>query len=144
MGPWSPTPQTTSIRRHRMSASKWYKRHPQRLQAEGIIMRQRFGQFVLKKDRLGHLFWEGILITNFSTPYQVKITYPQNYPYQRPVFHVIRPKIRKDSPHIFENGSLCVYPKRWDYKKCTAPAGVTLVVSWLALYEIWLRTGKRW
>ena len=127
-----------------MFPSKWYKRHPQRLQAEVIIMSQRFGQFVLKKDRQGNLFWEGILITNFSTPYQVKIAYPQNYPYQKPVFRVVEPKMRKDCPHRFVDGTLCVYPDRYDYRKCTAPAGVPLVASWLANYEIWLRTGKGW
>jgi len=123
---------------------KWHDRHSQRLRAEQIIMSERFPQFVLKKDLLGRLFWEGILITNFGTHYRVRIIYPDNYPYQRPSFRIVHPKVKKDCPHVFLDGSLCVYPDHWDHKRCTAPAGVPLVASWLAMYEIWLRTGRGW
>jgi len=124
-------------------ASEWYKRHFARLKAEQIIMAERFPQFVLKKANRT-LYWEGILLTNFGTYYRIEIVYPDNYPYQRPRFRVTEPRIRSDSPHRFVNGNLCVYPDHWSHKRCTAPAGVPLVASWLAMYEIWLRTGKRW
>jgi ubiquitin-protein ligase len=123
--------------------SRWYKRHWKRLKAEEIIMTERFPQFVLKGNRK-QLFWEGILMTNFETHYKVKIVYPINYPYQRPAFRVEWPRIIKGAPHIYADGSLCVYPDHWNYKRCTAPAGVPLVSSWLAMYEIWLRTRKKW
>jgi len=123
--------------------SRWYVRHWKRLKAEQIIMNERFAQFVLKEGNR-RLFWEGILLTNFQTYYQVEIIYPPNYPYQRPVFRVLWPKIRKRSPHVYVDGSLCVYPDHWNHKRCTTPAGVSLVASWLFLYEFWLRTGKRW
>ena len=126
-----------------MAHSKWYQRFPQRIKAEQIIVSQRFPQFVLKEQK-GILYWEGILITNFSTAYQVQIIYPDAYPYERPKFKVVKPEIRRDSPHRFIDGSLCVYPKKWEHRRCTAPAGVPLVAAWLALYEVWLRTGQRW
>jgi hypothetical protein len=125
-------------------SSPWYKRHWARLKAESIIIAARFPQFVLKKTKSGQLFWEGILITNFKTRYLVNIMYPVNYPYEKPVFRIIKPKIKNASPHLFANGTLCVYPDRFDHKRCTAPAGVPLVASWLAMYEIWLRTGRGW
>lgn len=125
-------------------AIRWYDRYPKRLQAEAIIMRDRFPQFVLKHDSKRRLFWEGILMTNFGTYCQVTIEYPENYPYEHPASRVVHPPIRKDSPHLYSNGTLCVYPENWDYKRCTAPAAVPLVAAWLAMYEIWLRTGKTW
>lgn len=124
-------------------ALKWYEKHALRLKAEAVIMDDRFPQFVLKKRRR-ELFWEGILETNFGTFYLVNIIYPPNYPYQRPGFRIIEPKLRSGCPHRFLDGSLCVFPDKWDHKKCTAPAGVPLMASWLAMYEIWLRTGERW
>jgi hypothetical protein len=108
-----------------------------------MIMRERFPQFVLK-DNAKSLFWEGILMTNFGNRYIVSIEYPDNYPYQHPLARVVRPRIRKNSPHLYANGTLCVYPELWDYKRCTAPAAVPLVAAWLAMYEIWLKTGERW
>jgi ubiquitin-protein ligase len=122
---------------------EWFDRHSARLKAEQIIMNDRFPQFVLKKERT-RLYWEGILVTNFGTQYRVKVVYPNNYPYQRPSFRVMQPALRHSSPHRFADGSLCVYPDHWEHKRCTAPAGVPLVAGWLAMYEIWLRTGKGW
>ena len=124
-------------------ADSWYQRHWIRLKAEEIIMSERFPQFVLKASK-AELFWEGILTTNLKQAYLVNIGYPHNYPYERPIFRIIQPRIRNRTPHLYQNGSLCVYPERWDHKRCTAPAGVPLVAAWLAMYEIWLKTGKGW
>jgi hypothetical protein len=124
-------------------AVKWYERYQERLKAEVVIMRERFPQFVLKKDSEG-LFWEGILRTNLGTHYSVVIEYPKNYPYVHPVSRVLHPAIRRNSPHRYPNGSLCVYPENWDYKRCTATAAIPLVAGWLAMYEIWLKTGQPW
>ncbi len=127
-----------------MFGKKWYERYPLRLQAEKIIMQQNFPQFVLKADWKKDLYWEGYLQTNLGTLYLANIYYPVTYPWQKPKLKIVEPDVRRDAPHRFLDGTLCVYPEGWDYKRCTAPAGVPLIAGWLALYEVFLRTGKGW
>lgn len=127
-----------------MSEEKWYERYPLRLEAEKIIMAQNHPQFVLKMDEMKCLFWEGFLRTNFRTLYLVNALYPSAYPWQKPELRIVEPEVRWDAPHRYANGTLCVYPDDWSYKRCTAPAAVPLIAAWLALYEIFLRTGQRW
>jgi ubiquitin-protein ligase len=123
---------------------KWFDKFPLRLSAEKIIMAQTHPQFVLKKDRKGQIFWEGYLQTNFGTLYLVNILYPANYPWDKPKLQIVDPPVRHDAPHRFVDGSLCAYPDDWGPKRCTAPAAVPLIAAWLALYEVFLRTGERW
>ncbi len=125
-------------------SEKWYERYPLRLAAEKAIMEERFPQFVLKLDGGGCLLWDGLLCTNFGTLYRINIFYPVGYPYDRPKLKIVHPALRPDAPHRFTDNSLCVYPKDWSHKKCTAPAAVPLVAGWLALYEVFLKTGRRW
>jgi ubiquitin-protein ligase len=122
----------------------WYERYPLRISAEKIIMAEKNPQFVLKADKNNQLYWEGFLQTNFDTLYRVKISYPAAYPWQKPTLDILDPQVRPHTPHRFIDGSLCVYPRSWNYKQTTAPASVPLVAAWLAMYEIFLRTGERW
>ena len=123
---------------------KWFERFSLRLEAERIIMREHHPQFLLRMDGKECLFWEGLLRTNFGTLYRANILYPPGYPWQKPKLEIAEPPIRRDAPHRFGDGSLCIYPQEWNYKQATAPAAVPLIAGWLALYEIFLRTGKRW
>ena len=122
----------------------WYERYPLRISAEKVIMQENYPQFVLKLDDKRQLFWDGILQTNFLTLYRVNIFYPQAYPWQKPKLIIANPELRKDAPHRFNDGSLCIYPDGWNHKQATAPAAIPLVAGWLALYEIFLQTGERW
>jgi len=123
---------------------RWYERYPLRISAEKIIMQENYPQFVLKLDDKKQLFWDGILQTNFGTLYRVNINYPQAYPWQKPKLIIAHPQVRADAPHRFVDGSLCIYPDGWNYKQTTAPAAIPLIAGWLALYEVFLRTGERW
>jgi ubiquitin-protein ligase len=123
---------------------KWYERYALRLAAEKIIMAENHPQFILKIDDRKRLFWEGLLQTNFGTLYRVNILYPSSYPWQKPKLEIIDPRLRTDAPHRFVDGSLCIYPEGWNHKQCTAPAAVPLIAGWLILYEVFLRTGKKW
>jgi ubiquitin-protein ligase len=125
-------------------SEKWYERYPLRISAEKIIMQENYPQFVLKIENTLQLFWEGILQTNFGTLYRASINYPQAYPWQKPKLMIVEPEVRANAPHRFADGSLCIYPDDWNYKQTTAPAAVPLIAGWLALYEIFLRTGERW
>jgi len=123
---------------------KWYERYRLRLLVEEIIMKENHPQFVLKMDEKKRLYWDGFLRTNFDTLYRANILYPAAYPWEKPKLIIVSPAIRLDAPHRYLDGSLCVYPEGWSYKRCTAPAAVPLVAAWLALYEVFVRTGKRW
>lgn len=115
-----------------------------RICAEKIIMAEKYPQFVLKADKNMELFWDGILQTNFDTLYRVNIKYPPSYPWDKPKLVIVEPHVSLLAPHRFADGSLCVYPEGWNHKQATAPAAVPLIAAWLALYEIFLRTGKGW
>lgn len=128
----------------KLMSEKWYERYPLRVSAEKIIMQENYPQFVLKADAKKQLFWDGLLQTNFGSLYRVNISYPETYPWQKPKLDIVHPGLRRDSPHRFADGSLCIYPDNWNYKQATAPAAVPLVAGWLALYEVFLRTGQRW
>lgn len=123
---------------------KWYERYPLRISAEKIVMQERYPQFVLKMDDRKQLFWEGILKTNFNTFYLASINYPNAYPWEKPKLFILQPSPRSNTPHRFADNSLCVFPSSWNYKQTTAPAAVPLIAGWLALYEVFLRTGQRW
>jgi hypothetical protein len=122
----------------------WFERYSLRLATEKVIMKETYPQFVLKMDRDNRLFWDGLLKTNFGTLYRVNILYPRGYPYEKPKLLIVEPPLRRDAPHRFGDGSICVYPEGWNYKRTTAPSGIPLVAGWLALYEVFLRTGKGW
>jgi len=134
-------PPTTEVK---LMQEKWYARYPLRISAEKIIMQENYPQFVLKADEEKQLYWDGLLQTNFGTLYRVNINYPQAYPWQKPKLEIVQPQVQPNAPHRFSDGSLCVYPDNWNYKQATAPAAVPLIAAWLALYEIFLRTGQRW
>ncbi len=125
-------------------SEKWYERYPLRISAEKIIMQESYPQFVLKLDSRKQPFWDGMLQTNFGTLYRANINYPEAYPWQKPKLAIVHPRLRPDAPHRFADGSLCIYPKDWNHKQATAPAAVPLIAGWLLLYEVFLRTGKRW
>jgi len=122
----------------------WYQRYPLRISAEQAIMREMYPQFILKIDDQRLLFWDGILKTNFNTHYQVNIHYPQAYPWEKPKLFIVDPALHQDAPHRYLDGALCIYPVNWNHKQATAPAAVPLVAAWLAMYELFIRTGERW
>jgi len=127
-----------------MSENNWFERRPLRLEAEKIIMAQKYPQFVLKMDQMGRLVWEGFLETNFGILYLVNVLYPEAYPWEEPQPRIIEPNIRRDAPHRYPDGRLCVHPEDANPKQYTAAEMVSMIIRWLALYEIFLRTGERW
>lgn len=63
---------------------------------------------------------------------------------------VVNPKIEKytkgkRTPHLYPNGSLCLYYPRdceWDYNDDWSDTLIPWTSLWLYYYEIWLETGK--
>ncbi len=83
--------------------------------------------------------------TTISSTY----TFTLNYRLQsRPRVRIIEPKLEKpggrNPPHLFSDGSLCLYyPKHYEWKP-TMLIGETIIPwtsLWLFYYEVWLATG---
>jgi ubiquitin-protein ligase len=123
----------------------WYSdpRWRGRLVAEQALMAERFPQFVLKRDGNGGLYWEGIVEPVRGHRFRLTLTYPEHYPYAEPVLRVESPRIRRDAPHVYANGALCVHRSAWNSATGTAVSMVPLACDWLRNYLRWERTGER-
>jgi len=123
----------------------WYEenRWRNRLVVETALMRERFPGFILTRGVAGQLIWRGVLQPVKSAPaYEISVTVPPKYPYQPPVSRVERPALRRGAPHLYLNGSLCVYRQSWDPMRGTVASVVPLVAAWLTAYEHWRQTGE--
>jgi len=110
---------------------------------EAALMRERFPGFILTRGVAGQLIWRGVLQPVKSAPaYEISVTVPPKYPYQPPVSRVERPALRRGAPHLYLNGSLCVYRQSWDPMRGTVASVVPLVAAWLTAYEHWRQTGE--
>lgn len=86
--------------------------------------------------------WTGTVEPIDGTRYTVKITYRKPKP---PRVWVIEPLVPDSAPHLYSDGSLCLYyPKdrSWTPKEFIAETIVPWTAEWLAFYEIWRITGK--
>ncbi len=129
---------------------QWYQQeaYRSRLGAEYSAVRSRFPQFRLGREGSGDLYWQGELTTNFGTRYEVKISYPRDYPSRPPAAYVVQPKL-KQAPHTYgDGGPLCLFnPEEgashgFDPARTTAAAIIAWTAEWLAYYEVYRRTGS--
>lgn len=107
-----------------------------------IDMQPSFPQFVYGRVN-GRPTWTGDLQPDPSSPcYRIRITLclPKS-----PRVNVITPTIRRDAPHLYADGSLCLYyppDGSWLPTKFIADTIVPWTAYWLACYELWLLTGE--
>jgi ubiquitin-protein ligase len=123
----------------------WYQEQKwrNRLLVEAALMRERFPGFLLTRGATGLLSWRGVLRPVKSAPaYEISVTVPARYPYEPPMLRVERPTLLPGAPHLFLNGSLCVYRQSWDPLRGTIASVVPLVAAWLTAYEHWRETGE--
>ena len=123
----------------------WYQEQKwrNRLVAEAALMHERFPGFVLTRGAAGQLVWRGMLQPVRNAPnYEISVTVPARYPYEAPVLRVERPALRTGAPHLYLNGSLCVYRQSWDPMRGTVASVVPLIAAWLTAYEHWRQTGE--
>ena len=87
--------------------------------------------------------WTGILHPSpTSTKYLVRLIYKI---YDIPSVFVLKPAICDNPPHIFPDGSLCLYysdDQSWSIYKTIADTIIPWTSEWLLFYEYWLATGK--
>ncbi|OOM05691.1 hypothetical protein [Clostridium saccharobutylicum] len=108
-------------------------------------IKQSFPGFKFYRDESG-TYWVGQLMpTSNSCIYTVRIVYKYKKP---PQVFVIQPELLKLSPHIYADGSLCLYyPFDKDYNNNLSIISETIIpwtAEWLFFYEKWLDSGIWW
>ena len=105
-------------------------------------MRRVFPGFRARVGRDRKVTWTGTLQPNPSSPaYTVRVVYGRRGP---PQVRVLDPRLSKNAPHRYPDGSLCLYwPREWRW--ASAESLARTIVGWTALwlqyYEIWLALG---
>lgn len=103
-------------------------------------------EYVSKKDRF--TVWIKLQPTSESMIYTVKFVCAVNS--RKVVIFVINPAIKRRMkgklvPHMYSDGSLCLYypkHKEWSIEDDWGTTLVPWTTLWLFYYEIWLETGE--
>jgi ubiquitin-protein ligase len=123
----------------------WHReeRWSSRLALEDALMRERFPQFVMTLSEADALVWRGILEPVPGSAFEVTVTAPARYPYEPPVLHVVKPRLRADAPHVYRGSlDLCVHKDNWMSMQGTVASMVPLAAAWLVAYLHWEQTGE--
>lgn len=108
-----------------------------------VAMQRHFPGFRLIHGRRG-VFWRGELRPNPDGPtYRVRIEWHAPKP---PRVFVESPMLRRDAPHRYRQGFLCLYfpiDRSWTPEHLIAESIAPWSAQWLDFYEIWLVT-KQW
>jgi hypothetical protein len=135
----APRPGRKRLRGSRHGAIVPTRMSDQRRKLEWLSMSRSNAALVLT-DR-GDLCWREILISNSGTAYEVVITYPPSFPFERPRACIVAPAL-DHAPHRYVDGTLCLFPTAFDETlSCTAGVIRGRVALWVDIYESWQRTG---
>lgn len=88
-----------------------------------------------------YVFNGSIQPTEKSPIYHIRITFMLGY---EPAAFVVAPTLHEDAPHLWEDGSLCLYhPNKFVWREDHLVADYTIpwVALWLYFYEQWLDLG---
>ena len=89
------------------------------------------------------VIWEGHLQpTPESRQYRLRIEYG---PFGPPKAFVVSPKLPKDAPHVYADGSLCLYwpvERRWNDRASIADTIMGWAALWLYYFEVWKVAGE--
>lgn len=106
-------------------------------------IRKKFPGFRLhSKDGTSITSVEGVLHTSYGNSYYVKISIPENYPYQIPSVLLPHHSIESHCPHRFSNETICLMKaEQW-----SSAYSIAFVISktalWLNKYDYWKRNGS--
>ena len=105
-------------------------------------MHERFPGFFCRTGSTG-IVWHGTLQPRKVSPaYLVEIRYERNC---APRVFVTQPPLAGGCPHLYRDGSLCLYwpeERKWGPRVLVALTLVPWAALWLLYYELWLDTGK--
>ena len=115
---------------------------PISLAIQNAHVQHRFSNFVCQL-RNGKARWRGTLQPRLASPsYHIEIRY---WLMDIPRVRVLAPPIASHAPHLYKDGSLCLYwPAEWRWHQHTLIAETIIpwTAAWLYYYELWLDTGK--
>lgn len=107
-----------------------------------LHVQRRFPTFSCHRKN-GRRIWSGPLQPRLTSPsYQVEIEYRHHKP---PRVKVLSPRLVAGTPHLYKDGSLCLYwPKEWHWQddELLAETIIPWAALWLYYYELWLDTGQ--
>jgi hypothetical protein len=102
----------------------------------------RFPGFIYRREH-GGAVWRGTLQPRqFSQKYRVAVYYKLS---SLPTVRIICPALAPKAPHLWKNGTLCLYypqEKQWRRDMLIATTIIPWTALWLYYYELWLDTGK--
>lgn len=124
---------------------RWHSRRMITPAEDQLMMLERFPRFRHSYNRQnGTMTWTGCLHpTDSGRSYEVQIILAHN---ALPRVIVRHPVLRKDAPHRYGDGSLCLYypddsrGAKWHCGQYIARTIVPWTAEWLYFYEIWLET----
>lgn len=123
-------------------AKSWTKAPKLSLPQQHGRIRAAFPGFTMKIRR-GGATWTGTLQPRLASPtYCLQVSYMLR---EVPKVRVVRPELVQGAPHLYHDGSLCLYwPKNWRWAPHEAIAETLLpwAALWLYYYELWLDTGE--
>jgi len=109
---------------------------------QDLHVRQRFPGFSYKRVG-GEVTWRGSLQPRATSPaYWVEVKYRVG---RVPKVRVLRPSLVAGAPHLYGDGTLCLYwPKEWVWRchELIAETVIPWAALWLFFYELWLDTGE--
>jgi hypothetical protein len=105
-------------------------------------IRRRFPSFNLRQKG-AEAIWRGTLQPRECSPlYHVEVRSANGWV---PKVRVLRPQLVPDPPHLYQDGTLCLYwPAEWQWRRDRLIATTILpwAALWLYYYELWLDCGE--
>lgn len=115
---------------------------PISLAVQNLQVRRLFPGFSYRYCRSA-AHWSGTLQPRLTSPvYTIEISYRL---FRIPIVKVLHPVLAPKPPHVYPDGSLCLYwPRewRWTTQCLIAETIIPWTASWLYFYELWLDTEK--
>lgn len=105
-------------------------------------MKRLFPEFRCRQDGR-NLIFTGILFIHPNLPrYKVRVVYRENL---RPKVFVLSPSLDSRTPHLWPDGSLCLYHPdmfKWNARRLIAKEIMGWTISWIYFYEYWKQSGR--
>jgi len=93
---------------------QWYLRNRERLRIEIELMERNGVNYRLYQDEDDNLLWRGPLSVLGHYHEDVRLVYPENFPYDSIKVYVLSPKPPQITHHVLSNGEICyMRPEEW-------------------------------
>jgi len=122
--------------------TQWHKVKHTLLRRERQTVGRHYPNLSMHNAGDGSLYWQGMVKTWTGNEYEVRLSYPSNFPYSPLRAYVVNPKI-EESPHTYPDGQLELFAKDEKYWEphTTAATVASWVSLWLHCYEVWIEMG---